>query len=256
VQSSQLRLQRQCPIDAAERAFVVTTVGLQHGQMLVRQGLIRIQCDGTFEAGDGIAGASGGLERNAQIGEHAGIVRRQARRLPEVGERFLVAAQPGKGSGPEAICASGTPIERDGSLTAGERLLGPPQCQQRAREIQQHRRPVGLQFQRGRHQWHAGLGMSKLRQGHAQALHQVGVARRGAQQILQDRHRFLDATRTLMLYRGFEPFATGDGCHVFPRRRPSRRRITRRRLRQKKAGTRPAFESTEKGHFGALRRRR
>jgi hypothetical protein len=184
------------------------------GQMLVRQRLIAIELDRTFEAGERIARALARLERDAQLGERLGILRRQPDRPAEARQSFLAAAEHGQRGPAQAKGNRGSTVQCDGSVTAAQGVLGASEREQSARKIQQHRWPAGLQLQRGRHERRALRWLPELCQGCSEALHEVGIFRRSAQQFLQDCHGFAKAPGALMRDGGFEPFANDGGCHA------------------------------------------
>jgi hypothetical protein len=56
--------------------------------------------------------------------------------------------------------------------------------------------------------------LPKLCQGSSEALHEVGIFRRSAQQLLEDCHGFAKAPGALMRDGGFEPVVSDGGRHA------------------------------------------
>ena len=187
--------------------------------MLVRQRLIAIQLDRTFEAGQRIARAGTRLERDAQLGQRGRIIGREPYRLAEVRQRLLAAAQHTQRASAQSKCTRLGTVQRDGPVTAAQGILGAPECEQCARKIQQHRWPPGLQFQRCSHERRTLGRLPELCQRHPETLHQLGIFRGNAQQLLENCHGFAKAPSALMRGGGFEPVASDGGCHACLRKR-------------------------------------
>ena len=188
VQRRLVRLQREGALDARERFGVASRGRLDQAEVVVRLGVAWIERERTLEAAPRLVGAVEALQGHARAVLRLIIVRSEPGRLPETHQRCCRFAHAHERHAAAAMRPGKIGLQGERAVIAGERLSVTPGCTQGAAEIRLYGGIGRLQLRGCLDQAHRLLRLPESRQGAAEQLQCIGIARLAGEHLAVQRH--------------------------------------------------------------------